>query len=89
VTPAERAVLATSQARDLCLSLRRAFAGPRALESLRAGQADRLSREDLRIAVGLAWADGEIPLVRGVLASLPDERIASDPVLSALREVTR
>jgi hypothetical protein len=54
VTPAERAVLATSQARDLCLSLQRAFVGPRALECLRAGQAALLAPAELRVALGLA-----------------------------------
>ena len=89
MTAAERAVLATSQARELCLSLRRAFVGPRALESLRAGQAARLGPTDLRVALGLAWAARDLPLVRAALASLPVDRIAADPTLSAFRDVTR
>jgi hypothetical protein len=89
VTPAARAVLATSQARDLCLSLQRAFVGPRALVRLRAGQAARLPPAELRVALGLAWAERDIPLLRAALASLPASRIAADPVLSAFRDVAR
>ncbi len=89
MTPAERAVLATSQARDLCLSLQRAFVGPRALECLRADQAALLMPAELRVALGLAWASQDVALVRGALASLSADRIAADPVLSAFRDVTR
>ena len=89
MTPAERAVLATSQARDLCLSLHRAFVGPRALERLRADQAALLTPAELCVALGLAWAARDLALVRGALASLPADRIAADPVLSAFRDVTR
>jgi hypothetical protein len=89
VKRAERAVLAASQARDLCLSLQRAFVGPRALERLRAGQADCLMPAEMRVALGLAWAAGDLGLVRSALASLAAERIAADPVLSALRQVTQ
>jgi hypothetical protein len=89
VTAAERAVLATSQARDLCLSLRRAFVGPRALESLRADGTTRLGPTELRVALGLAWAARDLPLVRGALASLPIDRIAGDPVLLAFFDLTR
>jgi hypothetical protein len=89
VTPAERAVLATSQARDLCLSLQRAFVGPRALGRLRADQAALLTPAELRVALGLAWAARDLTLVRSTLASLPADRITVDPVLSAFRDVTR
>lgn len=89
MTPAERAVLATSQARDLCLSLQRAFVGPRALECLRADQAVLLTPTDLQVALGLAWASRDLTLVRGALASLSADRIAADPALSAFRDVTR
>ena len=89
MTPAERAVLATSQARDLCLSLQRAFVGPRALERLRAGQAALLTAAELRVALGLAWAAQDLPLVRAALASLAADRIAADPVLSAFLDVAR
>jgi hypothetical protein len=89
VTPAERAVLATSQARDLCLSLQRAFLGPRALECLRADRAALLAPEELRVALGLAWASRDLDLVRGALASLSTDRIAADPVLSAFYDATR
>jgi hypothetical protein len=89
VTSAERAVRATSQARELCLSLRRAFAGPAALEALRADQAARLSPGDLRLGLGLAWAAGDLPLVRAALAALPPHRVAADPVLGAFRDVSR
>jgi hypothetical protein len=89
MTPAGQAVLATSQARDLCLSLQRAFLGPRALERLRADQAARLTAAELRIALGLAWASRDFALVRGVLARLPADRVAADPTLSAFRDATR
>ena len=89
MTRAERAVLATSQARDLCLSLRQAFIGPRALERLRAGEASGLSTTELRIGVGLAWAEGDFALVRAALTGLPRDRIAADPVLSAFRDAAR
>jgi hypothetical protein len=89
VTAAERAVLATSQARALCLSLQRAFVGPRTLASLRAGQAARLTAAELRVALGLAWATGDLPLVRAALASLPADRIAADSTLLAFLDVTR
>jgi hypothetical protein len=89
MTAAERAVLATSQARDLCLSLQRAFVGPRALERLRADQATRLAPAELRIALGLAWAARDLPLVRAGLARLSRDRIAADPVLSAFFDATR
>ena len=89
MTPAERAVLATSQARDLCLSLQRAFVGPRVLEALRSGRADALGPAELAIALGLAWAAGEVALIRATLAALPAERISIDPVLSAFQDVSR
>ena len=89
MTRAERAVLATSQARDLCLSLQRAFVGPRALQQLRTGEAALLPPAELRIALGLAWAAGDGSLVRTALASLPADRIAADPVLAAFLDVTR
>jgi len=89
LTRAERAVLATSQARDLCLSLQRAFMGPRALQRLRAGEAALLPRAELRVALGLAWAAGDVSVVRAALASVPADRIAADPVLSAFLDATR
>ena len=89
MTHAERAVLATSQARDLCLSLHRAFVGPRALECLRADQAVLLTPAELRVALGLAWAARDLTLMRAALASLSAARIAADPALSAFLDVTR
>ena len=89
MTRAERAVLATSQARDLCLSLQRAFVGPRALERLRAGEAATLAPDALRVALGLAWAARNVSLVRAGLASLSEDRIGADPVLLAFLDVTR
>ena len=83
MTAVERAVLSTSQARALCLSLQRAFDGPRALASLRAGQAARLTAVELRVALGLGWAAGDLTLVRAALASLPADRIAVDSTLLA------
>ena len=89
MTHAERAVLATSQARDLCLSLQRAFVGPPALERLRAGEAATLAPNALRVALGLAWAQRDFSLVRAALSSLPHDRIAADPVLQAFLDATR
>jgi hypothetical protein len=89
LTRAERAVLATSQARDLCLSLQRAFVGPRALQRLRANEAALLPPAELLVALGLAWAAGDVSLVRAALMSLPADRIAADPVLSAFLDATR
>ena len=89
MTPAERAVLATSQARDLCLSLQRAFVGPRALACLRADRAALLTPGELRVALGLAWAARDLSLVRATLARLPADSIATDPALSAFLDVTR
>jgi len=89
MTSAERAVLATSQARDLCLSLQRAFVGRRALERLRADPAAQLTLAELRIALGIAWAGRDFALVRAALASLPAESVAADPSLSAFRDAIR
>ena len=89
MTRAERAVLATSEARDLCLSLQRAFVGPGALERLRAGEAAQLSSRDLVLALGLAWAARDIALVRESLARLSTEQIAGNPVLLAFHDATR
>ncbi len=89
MTPAERAVRASSQARDLCLSLQRAFVGPRALEGLRADRAALLPPAELRVALGLAWAAQDLALVRRALASLPADRIAADPVLAAFLDAAR
>jgi len=89
MTTAEQAVLATSQARDLCLSLQQAFVGPRALERLRGDQAARLAPAELRVALGLAWAARDLSLVRAGLARLSPDRIAADPVLSAFFDATR
>ena len=89
MTRAERAVLATSQARDLCLSLQRAFVGPGALGRLRAGEAAALAPAELRIALGLAWAARDFVLMRASLANLSIDRIAADPALSAFRDAAR
>lgn len=89
MTRAERAVLSTSHARDLCLSLQRAFTGPHALERLRTGEAAVLAPDALRVALGLAWAARNFSLVCAGLASLAEDRVAADPVLSAFREATR
>jgi hypothetical protein len=74
---------------NLCLSLQRAFVGPRVMECLRADQALLLTPVELRVALGLAWAAGDLALVRAALASLSADRIAADPALSAFRDVTR
>ena len=83
------AIRATSEARDLCLSLKRALLGPRAVARLRAGEAALLSAEELRVGLGLAWAAGDLGLVRRALAGLDVHRLESDAVLVALREASR
>lgn len=88
MTPAERAIRATSDARELCLSLQRAFLGPRALDRLRAGRASTLTREELRVGLGLAWAAGEVELIRAALGQLAAESVDADPALVALRDVS-
>ena len=82
-------MLATSQARDLCLSLQRAFLGPRALERLRTGHASLLTPGELRIALGLAWAAGDLALVRAAFADLSADRIAPDATLMAFLDASR
>ena len=82
----EPAIRATSQARALCLSLQRAFLGPRALAALRAGRADTLRPVELRVGLGLAWAAGDTALIRSTLRRLAPEAVAADPVLAALRD---
>jgi hypothetical protein len=89
VSPAERAVLATSQARDLCLSLQRAFTGRPALERLREDPAAALTPIELRAALGLAWAEGNLALMRAALSHVPAARAADDPVLATFRDVSR
>ena len=89
MTCAERAVLAASQARDLCLSLQRAFVGPRALERLRRGEAPLLTPLELHVALGLAWADGDLRIVRNAVARLPIDRVAGDAVLCAFADAVR
>ena len=79
------AIRATSQARALCLSLQRAFLGPRALAALRAGRTDTLRPEEFRVGLGLAWAAGDTALIRSTLRRLAPESVAADPVLAALR----
>lgn len=86
MTRAERAILATSQARDLCLSLRRAFAGSRAVECLRAGEAAVLTLDEFRLALGLAWAAGDTELMRRAFESRAPAVPEPDAVLGALRE---
>ncbi|HEY7362766.1 MAG TPA: hypothetical protein VIE37_01560 [Methylomirabilota bacterium] len=89
MTAAERAILAASQARDLCLSLRRAFRGPTAVVRLRAGTGADLDHDDLVLALGLAWASGDIELVRRALGQLDQIRVAADPSLSAFQDAVR
>jgi len=85
----DRAVQAVSDARDLCLSLERAFAGPHALELLRAGRVRELSYREIRIGLGLAWAAGDVALVRAALSALPADRVGADSDLAALRDASR
>lgn len=89
MTRAERAIRAASDARELCLSLKRAFLGPRALDQLRAARPSALTPDELRVGLGLAWAADELELVRRALRQLAPERVDADPVLVALRDATR
>jgi hypothetical protein len=89
MTPAERAILAASQARDLCLSLRRAFRGPSAVARLRAGTAADLDHDDLVLALGLVWASGDIALTRRALDQPDPIHVAADPSLSAFQDAVR
>jgi len=41
------------------------------------------------VALGLAWAAGEVDLVRDGLACLPADQVATDPVLAAFHDATR
>ena len=83
------AIRATSEARDLCLSLKRAFVGPRAVARLQAGEAALLSAEELRVGLGLIWAAGDVGLIREAVAHLAADRLECDAVLTALREASR
>jgi hypothetical protein len=89
VRDVERAIRATSDARELCLSLQRAFASERALAGLRSGKAASLRAQELRIGLGLLWAAGDVEALCAALASLPAEQVAADPVLVAFRDVSR
>lgn len=81
-----RAIRASSEARDLCLSLRRARNGRRSLARLREGAGGGLTPDELRLALGLALAAGERALVRRALAELPAERLHSDAILLTFRD---
>jgi hypothetical protein len=81
-------VRAASSASALCLSLRRAFVGPAALERLRRGEAASLSLLELRVALGLAWADGDLALVRVTLDRIGSDRVLADAVLAAFQGAT-
>ena len=65
------------------------------IEPNRGARVKSLSPEDvrglseLRIALGLAWAASDGPLVRAALARLPADRIAADSVLAAFLDATR
>jgi hypothetical protein len=86
VRDAAAAIRAVSEARDLCLGLRRSFAGPRVLTALRAGDWAGLSAEELRLGLGLAWAAGDADLVCRTLVALDADRLGSDPALLAFRD---
>jgi hypothetical protein len=55
---------------------------------LRTDGASALSEDDLRLALGLAWAADDHDLVRATLAGFPSARVQADPVLAALWSVT-
>jgi hypothetical protein len=81
-------VRAASSAAALCLSLRRAFVGPAALERLRRGEAATLSLPEVRVALGLAWAERDLALLRVTLDRIGAERVAADAVLGAFHQAT-
>jgi hypothetical protein len=89
MTDIERAIRHASEARELCLSLKRAFVGPPALERIRAGEAATLSDDALRVGLGLAWAASDVELMRRAFAQLAPDRVQADPVLAAFHDVTR
>jgi hypothetical protein len=80
------AIRATSEARDLCLALKRVRDGARVLARLRAGEHLELTEEELRLAFGLALAAGEREVVRRALTDLPPERLRTDAVLLTFRD---
>jgi hypothetical protein len=51
-------------------------------------QAATLAPGELRIALGLAWAAGDLALVRAAVAGLPAEVIAADATLQAFRDAS-
>ena len=80
------AIRSSSDARDLCLALKRARNGARALGRLRANACAELAPEDLGLGLGLALAAGDRELVRRTLADLPPERLRADAVLLTFRD---
>lgn len=81
------AIRSSSDARDLCLALKRARNGARSLARLRAGAREELTQDELRLALGLALAAGERDLVRRTLARLPPEGLRADATLLTFRDV--
>jgi hypothetical protein len=71
------------------MSLKRAYLGPGALDSLREGRAAALGCDELYIGLGLALTSGDRALVRRALAELPPDRIERDSVLLGFRDVLR
>jgi hypothetical protein len=53
---------------------------------LRAGRAADLDHDDLVLALGVVWANGDIALVRQALAELGPVLVAANPSLSAFRD---
>jgi hypothetical protein len=56
---------------------------------LRAGTGADLDHDDLVLALGLAWASGDIELERRALGQLDQIRVAADPSLSAFQDAVR
>jgi len=75
------AIRSASDARDLCLALKRARNGVRVLARLREGAGNQLAPEELHLALGLALAAGDRALVRRALADLPHEELHGDAIL--------
>lgn len=83
------AIRSASEARDLCLALKRARNGARALARLRQGASAELTREELQLALGLALAAGDQAVVRRALADLPPEYLRGDAILLTFQDAGR
>lgn len=83
------AIRSASDARDLCLALKRARNGARALDRLRTGSHHALTPEELHLALGLALAAGDHDVVRRALADIPHGELDGDATLLTFRDAVR